>query len=93
MAKLPQPQVRQIARERGVVILLRADEIDVFQPSLAVNRQVLPVLAEEPGPFPEEKVGDEREDDNRDNRVAAEEHADAIIETQPEKPDAALVDQ
>ncbi len=92
VAQRAQAQVGEVAGERGVVVLLRADEIDVFEAGLAVDGEVVLVLPEEGGTLAEQEKGDERQDDDGDERVAAEEALDALVQRQPEEAGALLLD-
>jgi len=84
IVELPHPQIRKVTGQRRMVVLLGADDVDVFQTGLAVDLEVLVVLAEKSRPLAKQKVRDQREDDDRYHRVAAEKDFDAIVEGQAE---------
>jgi hypothetical protein len=46
-------------------------DIDVFETGVAIQPNIAQILPEKPEAFPEKKDGDEREDDNGDERVAS----------------------
>jgi hypothetical protein len=92
MLQHPQPKVGEIARQRGVAFGFLADEINVLQPSLAINRETLAILPEEPRALAEEKIGDQCEDHDRHDRIAPEENPDAVIDRQAEESHLPLLD-
>jgi hypothetical protein len=49
------------------------------RPALAIQPDVTQILPEKPEPFAEKKDGDERQNDNGDERVAAEKGLDEIV--------------
>src|SRR5437016_8642795 len=54
-------------------------DIDVFEPGAAIQPDVTQILPEKPETFAEKKDGDEPENDNGDERVAAEKGLDEIV--------------
>ena len=53
--------------------------VDVFESSLAIESDIGQVLSEKSEAFAEKKNGDEREDDDGDESVAAEEKLDRLV--------------
>ena len=79
-ANFAQTDLAQLARERLMLGGNRANDIDVFEAGLAVETKVRQVLAEESEAFAEKENGDQGEDDDGDERVAAEEGLDALFD-------------
>ena len=69
------------------------DQIHVLQSRPAVDYKVLVVLAEKPGAFAKEKIGDQTQHHHRNHRVASEEELDRIVESQAKQPQAAPLDR
>ena len=67
------------SRKRFVIGLPGANDIDVFEARLAVEPQVREVLPKKPEAFAEKKNGDQRENDDRDERVPAKERLDGLL--------------
>jgi len=55
-----------------MVVLLRPDEVHILQARVPVHLQVPAVVAKEPRPLTEQEKRDQRQDHNRDDRVAPE---------------------
>ena len=75
-----QPDLAQVARERFVLGRNGANDIDVFETSLAIEAKVGQVLTKESETFAEKENRDQGEDDDGDQRVAAEKRLDALLE-------------
>ncbi len=56
-----------------------AHDVDVFETGAAIQPDVAQILPEKPETFAEKKDGDERQNDNGDERVAAEKGLDEIV--------------
>jgi len=56
-----------------------AHDVDVFETGAAIQPDVAQILPEKPEPFAEKKDGDERENDNGDERVAPKKGLDEIV--------------
>ena len=75
-----QPDLAQVARERFMLCRNTANDIDVFEAGLAIEAKVCQVLTKESETFAEKENRDQREHDDGDERVAAEERFDALLE-------------
>ena len=62
---------------------LVAHQPDILQAGQPVVAQVLQVLREKFRPFAEQKQGDERKHDNRQQRIGAKEPPDEVVDAQP----------
>ena len=60
--------------------LKTANDVDVFEAGLTVEPQVRQVLPEEAEAFAKKKNRDQREDDDRDERIPAEENLDGLLD-------------
>ena len=78
--RLAQPDIAQRARKRFMFLRNGANDIDVFETGLPIEAKVGQVLSEESETFAEKKNRDQREDDDGDERVAAEESLIALFE-------------
>jgi hypothetical protein len=56
-----------------------AHDVDVFETGTAIQPDVAQILPEKPETFAEKKDGDERQDDNGDERVAPKKGLDEIV--------------
>src|SRR5436853_7225842 len=66
-------------------MLLRftANDVDVFQSRAAIKTEIREILSEKSDALAEKKNRDQREHDNRDQRVASEEGFDQRLARQP----------
>ena len=79
-AHLAQTDLAQLSRKRFVLGRNAPDDVDVFEPGLPIKPKVRQVLPEESKTFAKEKNRDQGEDDDGDERVAAEERLDALFD-------------
>ena len=80
-AHFAQPDLAQAcARALRASAETRANDIDIFETGLAIEPKVGQVLPEESETFAEKENGDQREHDDGDERVAAEERLDALLD-------------
>ena len=78
--RLAQAQFAQAARKGGVLLGTSADNIDIFQPGGAVEPQIGEILPKEAIAFAEKENCDQREDDDRDQGIAAEVSFDQLLD-------------
>src|SRR4029077_11341385 len=71
-----QSDIAQLTRERSMFARLRADDVDVLQAGVTIESQVAEVLTEKAEAFAKKKNRDQRQNDDRDQRVTAEECLD-----------------
>jgi hypothetical protein len=58
-----------------------AHDVDVFETGAAIQPDVAQILPEKPETFAEKKDGDERQDDNGDERAAPKKRLNEIVGT------------
>ena len=75
-----QPDLVERSGKRGMALGLRPNDIDIFQTRGSVNPQVVQVFAKESEAFAAEKNRDQREHDDGDDCVAAEEISNALLD-------------
>jgi hypothetical protein len=56
-----------------------AHDVDVFETGASIQPDVTQILPEKPEPFAEKKDGDERQNDNGDERVAPKKRLNEIV--------------
>ena len=59
---------------------IRPDDIHIFKAGLPIKSKVRQVLSKESETFPEKENRDQREDNDRNQRIAAEERLDPLLE-------------
>jgi hypothetical protein len=92
MVELPEPKIRQKARQGGVVIELDLHQVDILEARLTIDAQAFAVLPEEAEAFAKEENRDQGEDDHRHQRVAPEKALDRIVQREPKQPVPSFVD-
>ena len=78
-----QPDLVERPGERGVLLGLRSNDIDILEAGGAIESQVAQVFPEKTETFAEQENRDQREDDDRDDRVAAEEILNRSLDQTP----------
>ena len=78
-----QPDLVERPGERGVLLGLRSNDVDIFEAGGAIEAEVAQVFPEKTETFAEQENRDQREDDDRDDRVAAEEILDRALDQTP----------
>ena len=79
VSHLQLPNFAEFSRENGMLLGFAADDIDVFQPGPAIKPQVREILPEKSEAFAEKEDRDQRENNDRDQRIAAEECFDRCL--------------
>src|SRR5205814_1072699 len=69
----------QSAGKGSVSVARVAHEVDVFEPGAAIQPDITQILPEKPETFAEKKDGDERQNDNGDERVAPKKGLNEIV--------------
>ena len=70
------PDLAEFARECGVLLRLIANDVDIFQAGVAIEPEARQILPEKSKAFAKKKDRNQGEDNDRDQRVAAEERFD-----------------
>jgi hypothetical protein len=79
-ADFAEANLAQLSRKRFVLRCGVPNDVDVFETGLTIEPQVRQVLAEESEAFAEKKDRDQRQHDDRDERVPTEEKLDALLD-------------
>ena len=78
-----QPDLVERPGERGVLLGLGSNDVDVFEAGGAIKPEVAQVFPEKTEAFAEQENRDQGEDDDRDDRVAAEEILNRALDQTP----------
>jgi len=70
-----QPQIGERTRQRRVVLLLLADDVDVLQASVPIDDEIGPVFSKKLDAFAKKKKRDQAEHDHRHQGVTTEERS------------------